>query len=288
MAKRRKNKESHLLQFLFVASVVLYFMFPSQVEQVFKILVYLSIASLPVFGALYVFRRQQKSKLSSEQRSATHHKPQRSDRVDEGQQEYVKPLSDNKPTEWSIGLIKSLDWKCFEELCAAYFQATGRKAEVSGNGADGGVDIRLYRTKNPEKVLGVVQCKAWSNRKVGVKEIRELLGVMTDIGCPLGIFITSSEFTADAKTFAKGHKIKLLSGIQLLSLINRFSPKVQASILRKITQGDYKTPSCPKCGIKLLVRATKRGANKGQQFWGCASFPQCRYTMRFKQAAHEH
>lgn len=196
----------------------------------------------------------------------------------------AKPVvvEDVKPTEWSINVIKSLDWKRFEGLCVAYFQATGRKAEITGTGADGGVDIILYRSKSPEKVLGVVQCKAWGSRRVGVKDIRELLGVMTDRQCPLGVFITSSEFTSDAQDFAKGHRIKLLTGFQMLNLITRFSPAVQASILEKITQGDYKTPSCPRCDIKLVLRMTKKGGNKGQQFWGCGNFPQCRYTMQLR------
>lgn len=169
-------------------------------------------------------------------------------------------------------------------MCAAYFQATGRRAEITGTGADGGVDIILYRSKSPEKVLGVVQCKAWGARRVGVKDIRELLGVMTDKQCPLGVFITSSEFTSDAQEFAKGHRIKLLTGFQMLNLITRFSPSVQASILEKITQGDYKTPSCPRCDIKLVLRMTKKGASKGLQFWGCGNFPHCRYTMQLRTA----
>ena len=35
---------------------------------------------------------------------------------------------------------------------------------------------------------------------------------------------------------------------------------------------------CPKCGKPLVKRISKRGENKGQEFWGCSGFPYCRYS----------
>lgn len=37
-------------------------------------------------------------------------------------------------------------------------------------------------------------------------------------------------------------------------------------------------PLCPKCQIPMLRREAKRGANAGNQFWGCTNFPKCRST----------
>ena len=34
---------------------------------------------------------------------------------------------------------------------------------------------------------------------------------------------------------------------------------------------------CPKCGSKLVLRTAKKGENAGNQFYGCSSFPKCRY-----------
>ena len=34
---------------------------------------------------------------------------------------------------------------------------------------------------------------------------------------------------------------------------------------------------CPRCGNKLVLRTAKRGANQGNQFWGCSSYPKCKY-----------
>lgn len=34
---------------------------------------------------------------------------------------------------------------------------------------------------------------------------------------------------------------------------------------------------CPLCGSKLVLRTAKKGTNEGNQFYGCSSFPKCRY-----------
>lgn len=182
-----------------------------------------------------------------------------------------------KPDEWSLELLKEIDWKVFEDLCANFFKAKGRKADVTNLGADEGIDIILYQSNHPEKILGVVQCKAWKKKLVSVKDIRELLGIMTDKGCPLGVFITIAGYTNDALKFASDKNIRLLDGKKLLEQIYTLDSDVQLELLNQATIGDYKTPSCPRCGIKLI----KRDSKYGKIFWGCKNFPQCRYTMNF-------
>ena len=38
--------------------------------------------------------------------------------------------------------------------------------------------------------------------------------------------------------------------------------------------------SCPKCGSELVLRVAKQGNNKGNEFYGCSSYPKCRYTVQ--------
>lgn len=33
---------------------------------------------------------------------------------------------------------------------------------------------------------------------------------------------------------------------------------------------------CPKCGMLMVLRTAKSGANQGGQFWGCSGYPKCR------------
>ena len=37
--------------------------------------------------------------------------------------------------------------------------------------------------------------------------------------------------------------------------------------------------NCPRCNEALVLREAKKGPNKGNRFYGCSSFPKCRYTQ---------
>lgn len=39
---------------------------------------------------------------------------------------------------------------------------------------------------------------------------------------------------------------------------------------------DEDAPLCPKCSAPMVRRLAKKGANAGQEFWGCTAYPKCR------------
>ncbi len=45
------------------------------------------------------------------------------------------------------------------------------------------------------------------------------------------------------------------------------------------SEAETTSPRCPKCGAKLVLRTAKKGANAGNQFYGCSNFPKCRYIQ---------
>jgi restriction system protein len=294
MARRRKqrNSDSKLAQLIVLGTFLLSLAYTNNLEAAFCLGMTILVVGIVFFGLVVYFWRNKKNvgvglsirALAPHQRSKKLPSEAREQKFDH-QLQKPKPPNSDRPLEWSLNLIRSLDWKRFEELSAGYFQAKGRKAKVTGLGADGGIDVLLYGEHHPEKILGVVQCKAWTQKPVGVREIRELLGVMTDVGCPLGVYIATSGYTGDAKAFAEGKHINLMDARQLLELIQKLPPDSQAELLRQTTSGDYTTPSCPSCDIKLVSKISRKGDRAGQSFWGCRNFPRCRYTMRHAKSA---
>jgi restriction system protein len=287
MGRKRKRKNSDLLKPVAVFIALLIFANAKRAELIAAYAVIISIISAAIYAAFLLLQKRSKSAITlsttSPPISDTSRTPPPAldslDRVFE-QRHTPSTTDDPKPTEWTVGLIRTLEWKRFEDLCANYFKAKGHRAEVTKHGADGGIDILLYGVSNPDKALGIIQCKSWKERVVGVGPIRELFGVMTDAGCPLGIFVTISGYSKEAQAFAEGKHIKLLDAQKLLDLIRSLPVQKQAELLKSSTFGDYKTPSCPSCGIKLVLRTASKGSNKGSRFWGCQNYPRCRYTMR--------
>lgn len=178
-------------------------------------------------------------------------------------------------SRWSPELLRALEWKRFEQLCAVYFRTLKFRVEEVGPGPDDGIDLRLY--VGSERRPGVlVQCKAWKSWKVGVKEVRELFGVMASEIVAEGIFMTTSTFTREAVEFARGKSIALIDGDDLLRKLLALPEEDQVHILKLSTSGDFTTPTCPSCGIKMIRRTAQP---TGQAFWGCPQFPRCRTTI---------
>jgi restriction system protein len=177
---------------------------------------------------------------------------------------------------WSLELLRALEWKRFELVCAAYFEAIGMRTKVAREGADGGVDIKVYK-ENDASPSAIAQCKAWKVYDVDVKPVRELYGVMARQGVAQGIFLTTGRFTREARSFPKGNELLLWDGEQLLAKIRDLPPEKRAELLRMATEGDFTTPTCASCGIKLVKRLPRDG---GESFWGCRNYPRCRMIMK--------
>ncbi len=161
----------------------------------------------------------------------------------------VEPL---RPSQWSLALLRAVEWNRFEKIVAAYFSSRGIRCETTGYGPDGGIDAKIY-AGDPDKPVAIVQCKSWIGN-VGIKPIRELAGVMAHEKVSKGHFFTTAGFSDEAVKFASQNRINLVSGEALLAAIRLMSDAKQAELLQIATEGDYLTPTCASCGIKLLVR----------------------------------
>jgi len=182
----------------------------------------------------------------------------------------------DKPAFWSLELLQQIEWKLFENLSAAYYKEMGIRAELTKLGADGGIDIKLFQDDSGAPTA-IVQCKAWNSKLVGVKPIREFLGVMSHEKISKGFFMASGAYSDDAKEIAKANRITLINGMMFLAMIKLLSEDAQLRLLNLVTAGDFTTPSCPSCGIKMVRRTGKRG-----EFWGCQNYPKCRQMLNMK------
>ena len=175
--------------------------------------------------------------------------------------------------------LAKLHWKTFEDLMAEVFRRQGYSVEEQlGGGADGGVDLALRRNGQ----ITLVQCKRWTGKSVGVSIVRELFGIMASERAEAGILVTTSNFTKECEFFCAKKSIRLIDGQKLLPLIRSVQkgtgPETQEPGKLRSDRTNKSTPMCARCGSPMALRTAKRGLNAGNQFWGCSSFPKCRYT----------
>jgi restriction system protein len=200
---------------------------------------------------------------------------------------FIRSLHRRKLLDTQSGLdsIRAMSWRQFEMLCGEAYRRKGFAVEENGlGGADGGIDLMLRRGGE----TWIVQCKRWKTFKVGVKEVRELYGILAAERADRGIFITCGQYTQDALAFAADKPLDLVDGPTLLELVRevqthpisaapRPTPRVEPSFsYTPAPSPSSSPPSCPRCGALMVLRTAKRGGNAGGQFWGCSSFPKCR------------
>lgn len=185
--------------------------------------------------------------------------------------------TEDQPSSWSLPLLRSLEWKRFEDLVEAFYLAKGLRAETTSLGADGGIDLKLYE-RGSTAPTALVQCKAWTAKPVGVRQIREFLGVLSHEKIPKGYYLSAGTYSGDARELSLHHDLTLIDGEMFLTMIEHLPEQSRATLLAFATRGDYLTPTCPSCGIKMVKRTGGRG-----DFWGCLNFPKCRHILAMRQ-----
>lgn len=179
-------------------------------------------------------------------------------------------------TQSGIESLREMSWQNFELLVGEAFRRQGYSVqEHGGNAPDGGIDLVLF--KDGKK--SIVQCKRWKTYSISVSLVRELYGVMAAEKADSCIFVTSGTYTSDATTFATGKPIRLIDGNELVALIQdvQAGNKIAVSQSESASlQAPSTSPSCPQCGSAMVRRTARKGANIGNQFWGCSRYPACR------------
>lgn len=105
--------------------------------------------------------------------------------------------------------LKTFDRRKFEALIAELFDGFGYKVELTQKTRDGGRDV--IAVKHDEvQIKYLIECKRPDpGTKVGVRPVRELLGVKTDEKATKAILATTAFFTEDALLFFERNKWEL-------------------------------------------------------------------------------
>ena len=100
----------------------------------------------------------------------------------------------------------------FEEYIATLFTNKGFQVQRTNYAHDGGID--LIAVYNEPLFCGkyIVQCKKYEDTLVGQPVIRDLYGVVMSENANKGILITTSDFTEEARSFAKNKNLELIDG----------------------------------------------------------------------------
>ena len=70
------------------------------------------------------------------------------------------------------------------------------------------------------------------------------------------------------------------SGYSIDEVRNQLAPFIPALVAGKL---EGKSKACPKCSSTMVVRIAQKGEHKDNHFWGCSTYPTCRYTELYEK-----
>lgn len=129
--------------------------------------------------------------------------------------------------------LATMDWEDFEHLIREVFEkefsTNGGEVKVTQASRDGGVDAIAF---DPDPIRGgkiVIQAKRYTN-VVGVSAVRDLYGTVINEGATKGILVTTASYGPDAYEFSKGKPLSLLTGGNLLHLLEKHGQQAYINI----------------------------------------------------------
>lgn len=129
----------------------------------------------------------------------------------------AKYLDKIEPQEY----LTDLSSRQFELLVAHMYKEDGYNVEVTKESKDGGFDViaRKLSVNSEEKVL--IECKKYTGN-VGVKFVRQLLGLLDVTRATRGVLVSSGGFSAPASALAvSSRRIELVNHEELCKRLNR-------------------------------------------------------------------
>lgn len=171
--------------------------------------------------------------------------------------------------------LRAMSWRELESLMSEAYRRLGFQVEETGQtGPDGGVDLRLRR----DGQLTLVQCKQWRTQRIGAPVVREQFGLLAHHHAAAAIIVTTGDFTSEARAFARGKPIELVTGSELLALVHGIQRVAEPTpVSEQVVPSSVADAvvTCPKCA-STMVRRTAR--QTGAVFLGCTRYPACRGT----------
>lgn len=131
-----------------------------------------------------------------------------------------------------------------------------------------------------------------------VKTLEALLGLTEGQIHSVVVFVGDSTFKTDMPanvTYGGGYARYIKSKTQIVLTrekvdeivatlaAGRLTPSFKThqdhvTHVKSIVSKKQNSGGCPKCGSPMVMREVNKGANKGNKYWGCSRYPQCRGT----------
>ena len=182
------------------------------------------------------------------------------------------------PKEWTEDLIETLEWKVFDDLCIAFWEAQGNSVLDHSKGSSDAASFFISAKNRSNTRIGVIQSRSSQANKASVIEMQNLLRMKKQSELPIAIFMYAGRISNVVSSYCQSHGIRLFGSHNIHKGIMALPKDKQKELMKSLIRPDYMLPTCPNCNIKMVKRKRK---DTGRIFWGCLSYPECRETIEY-------
>ena len=116
----------------------------------------------------------------------------------------------------------------FEKFCARLCEEKGYQVTITPPVNDGGYDLLIR--KNDVRIIVECKCYAYEN-KIGRPLIQKLVGANQKIHADGMVFITTSDFTKEARDFSDDVGVELINGKKLISILSENQDNISPEVV---------------------------------------------------------
>jgi restriction system protein len=117
-----------------------------------------------------------------------------------------------------LAALREMSWEEFAAVISAAYRKQGYAVEESKGGA---FDFTLAKNGR----ITLVQCRRWKVNQAGVGPVRELCDAMDEHDAANSVCISAGDFSPNARHFAAGKPVTLLTGTPLAELVGAVGKK---------------------------------------------------------------
>lgn len=170
-----------------------------------------------------------------------------------------------KLSKANIDEVDNMSGPDFELFLCSLFRKLGYEVIHTGKSGDLGCDLTVLK----DGVRTAVQAKRYKGN-VGPDAVQEVVAALKPKNCTIGIVVTNSNYTEEAKFLANSNNIILWNRDELVNNILKTQEKTNSM---QEPHNSVENPLCPICNSVMVKRSGKYG-----EFWGCSRYPQCQGT----------
>ncbi|MFD1362315.1 restriction endonuclease [Lentibacillus salinarum] len=121
--------------------------------------------------------------------------------------------------------LKKMLPSTFEHYTCDLFRQFGYDAHVTPVSGDSGKDIMIYK----QNMFAIAECKRYDKTKVTRPDIQKFHSALIDCKADKGYFVTTGDFTSQAKSYVLDKPIEMINGAKLVHLIVEVTKDEQAN-----------------------------------------------------------